>query len=76
MRFATFAATIIVALSSFTVAMPAPEANGISAPEPVDAPIIYEKRQCRANGSRCKLNRMFLHLCQLQDMSAVRVNIC
>ena len=59
MRFVNFAATLLVALSGFTSALPSAEANAVRAAQdgPMDALFAIEKRQCRRVGARCTRDR-------------------
>lgn len=56
MRFVNYAATLLVALSSFAVALPAAEANFVAAAEAgqMNTTFAIEKRQCRRVGARCR----------------------
>ena len=56
MHFIKFAATLMVALSSFATALPSAEGNAVAAPEDGlgNALFAIEKRQCRRVGARCR----------------------
>ena len=59
MHFIKFAATFMVALSSFAAALPSAEANGLAAAEDALGNPLFaiEKRQCRRVGARCRRDR-------------------
>lgn len=55
MRFLSIAATMAIALASFSAAMPSPDTAAEAAED--GALFALETRQCRALGARCERNR-------------------